>query len=203
MQQGSLVTSPLPPPPPPAAATAATSCDGGSVLTPAQPFCSSLALCCTPSGSMGRRVPLATAAAAALLLAAPVWAACSLGVQLLGAEDPAGAAEGLQRVLLASTPPSGGALPERRAAGPSLLGQLPLNATALRQRLDASDGRLPVIFIPPLGGVQLEMKLEGWAAWFQYYPCYRRWPLMHLFPPTSGWKNPYTGRAAPTGGARD
>lgn len=122
---------------------------------------------------MGRREALATAKAALLL--ALVGAAPSLGEQPPAAEGPAAAASTLLRLLLPSTPPVAGAAPGEPQAGgsaagpPPLLDQLPLNATELQRQLNAGNGRLPVVFIPPLGGVQLQMRLDGCAPGMEGY----------------------------------
>lgn len=120
--------------------------------------------------SMGRKLALPTASAAALLAIGLLWPSPCLGRPEPAALGQAGAAQALLRAwggsagAAAATPP---ALADGAAAGqqqgdspPPLLDQLPLNATALKQQLDSSSGRVPIVFIPPLGGVQLEMRLD-------------------------------------------
>lgn len=113
-------------------------------------------LCHTPeqlrSGSMERRSALAAAAAALLLVTVAAWAAAAR-------QNAAEATLGFLRTW------TGVALPAAGAAPLPLLAQLPLNASAARQRLDTTpNSRPPIVFIPPLGGVQLQTRLSGAAA---------------------------------------
>lgn len=101
---------------------------------------------------MERRSALAAAAAALLLVTVAAWAAAAR-------QNAAEATLGFLRTW------TGVALPAAGAAPPPLLAQLPLNASAARQRLDTTpNSRPPIAFIPPLGGVQLQTRLSGAAA---------------------------------------
>lgn len=128
----------------------------------------------TNPATMGRGPVLSNAAAAVLLALGLLWPRPSLGRSGPAAGSQAGAAGALLRAWGAPATATGAAPPpalpggapsqqQPRDSAPLLLEQLPLNATALRQQLDGSNGRVPIVFIPPLGGVQLEMRLD-WCA---------------------------------------
>lgn len=122
---------------------------------------------------MGRGLVLSSSAAAVLLALGLLWPSTSLGRPAPAAGGQAGAAEALLRAwgapatTSAAAPPPvpAGSAPSQQQgdSAPPLLEQLPVNATALRQQLDGTNGRVPIVFIPPLGGVQLEMRLD-WCA---------------------------------------